>query len=74
MAAWFKDYFGRRLGWEGYSSHSGRRTFATTIAQKIVTAGGSLKDVQELMGHESLQTTQRYIEANANAQRKVVDL
>jgi site-specific recombinase XerC len=36
--------------------------------------GRSLKDVQELAGHSSLGTTQRYIEADADAQRKIVDL
>ena len=74
VACWFADFYTRRLGWKGFSSHSGRRTFATTVAQKITAAGGSLKDVQELMGHASLQTTQRYIESNPNAQKKVVDL
>jgi hypothetical protein len=36
--------------------------------------GRSLKDIQELAGHSSLGTTQRYIEADAGAQRKIVDL
>lgn len=60
------------LGLSGCSSHSGRRTFLTTAAQKISLAGGSLRDVQVLAGHKSLQTTQRYIEVNAEAQKKVI--
>jgi integrase len=56
------------------SSHSGRRTFITRTANKIVEAGGSLRDVQELAGHTSLSTTQRYIQGDTAAKRRVVDL
>lgn len=69
----FADWY-RRLGFVGCSSHSGRRTFITNAARKIGTVGGSLRDVQLLAGHTNLQTTQRYIEFDTNAQRKVVDL
>lgn len=61
-------------GFQGCSSHSGRRTFITNAARTISTVGGSLRDVQMLAGHRALGTTQRYIEADADAQRKVVDL
>ena len=64
----------RELGFVGCSSHSGRRTFITNAARKISTVGGSLRDVQVLAGHTALQTTQRYIEADAQAQKKVVDI
>jgi integrase/recombinase XerD len=64
----------RHLGFVGCSSHSGRRTFITNAARKISTVGGSLKDVQELAGHSNLRTTQRYIEANPEAQIRVVGL
>ena len=43
-------------------------------ARKIGAVGGSLRDVQMLAGHSALSTTQRYIESDAEAQRKVVDL
>jgi integrase/recombinase XerD len=64
----------RHLGFVGCSSHSGRRTFIANAARKISTVGGSLKDVQELAGHANLRTTQRYIEANPEAQVRVVGL
>jgi integrase/recombinase XerD len=64
----------RRLGFNGCSSHSGRRTFITNTARKISTVGGSLRDVQVLAGHTNLRTTQRYIEANAEAQVRVIGL
>jgi integrase/recombinase XerD len=64
----------RHLGFYGCSSHSGRRTFITNAARKISTVGGSLRDVQELAGHSSIRTTQRYIDANPEAQLRVVEL
>jgi integrase/recombinase XerD len=73
IAVWFFERF-KEIGIEGASSHSGRRTFVTTAARKIVEAGGSLRDVQQLAGHASLSTTQRYIEGDAAAKRKVIDL
>lgn len=66
---WYK-----RVRLQGCSSHSGRRTFITTIARKISIAGGSMRDVQMLARHSSLQMTQRYIEADVEAQRKVVQM
>jgi integrase/recombinase XerC len=73
VAIWFRDMY-IKLGYEGCSSHSGRRTFVTNGAKHVVEAGGSLRDVQQLVGHKSLQTTQRYIEGNSDAKRKLVDL
>jgi integrase len=62
------------LGFNGCSSHSGRRTFITNAARKISTVDGSLRDIQILDGHANLRTTQKYIEPNAAAQTKVVQL
>lgn len=44
------------------------------IAKRVSTVGGSLRDVQLLAGHASLQTTQRYIEGDSEAKRKLVGL
>lgn len=67
-------YWYQQLGFEGCSSHSGRRTFITNAARKISGVGGSIKDVQMLARHSSLTMTQRYIEADVEAMKKVVEL
>jgi integrase/recombinase XerD len=62
----------RTTGLQGCSSYSGRRTFITKAARTTSTVGGSLREVQMLAGHSALSTTQRYIEADAEAQKQVV--
>jgi integrase/recombinase XerD len=59
---------------EGCSSHSGRRTFITRAARKVSEGGDSLRDVQQLAGHTSLDMTQRYIEGDTEAKRKLIAL
>jgi len=73
VVVWFHRLYAD-LGMVGCSSHSGRRSFITRAARKISEVGGSLRDVQALAGHASLGTTARYIEADAEAQRKIVAL
>jgi integrase/recombinase XerC len=70
---WFRGTYAQ-VGLEGCSSHSGRRTFITRSARLLQRAGGSLRDVQELAGHRALTTTERYIEGDRDAQRKIVAL
>jgi len=73
IVVWFARAY-RAVGLEGCSSHSGRRTFITRAARLVHKAGGSLRDVQLLAGHRSIQTTQRYIDGDTDAQRKLVSL
>ena len=70
---WFAKAY-RVIGLQGCSSHSGRRTFITRAARLVHNAGASLRDVQLLAGHRSIQTTQRYIDGDTDAQRKLVSL
>jgi integrase len=71
IVVWFNRAF-KNIGLKGCSSHSGRRTFVTRAARMVHKAGGSLRDVQVLAGHRSIETTQRYIEGDSDAQRKLV--
>lgn len=64
----------KTIGFNGCSSHSGRRTFITNAAKHISLVGGTLNDVRLLAGHSSLATTQRYIAYDTEAQRKIVEM
>lgn len=68
---WFVKLYGE-VGAEGCSSHSGRRTFITQAARGAHRAGASLRDVQLLAGHRSIEVTQGYIDGDSDAQRRLV--
>ena len=68
---WFVVLFAE-IGAEGCSSHSGRRTFITHAARNAHRAGASLRDVQLLAGHRSIEITQGYIDGDTDAQRRLV--
>jgi integrase len=70
---WFGQLY-RELGLNGCSSHSGRRTFITNAARLVFKAGGSLRDVQQLAGHRSIEQTQAYIDGSARAKRRLISL
>jgi integrase/recombinase XerD len=52
------------------SSHSGRKTFLTSLASQ----GVSVFVLSSLAGHKSIATTQRYITVNDDMKRKAVEL
>ncbi len=65
LTIWFyKLYKNVRLS--GCSSHSGRRTFATRLARDCGRHNASLREVQRLLGHERLETTEAYLEVSDN--------
>ncbi len=70
---WFRGLY-REIGLNGCSSHSGRRTFITNAARLVFKAGGSLRDVQQLAGHRSIEQTQAYIDGSAGAKRRLIEL
>lgn len=57
-------------GIDGGSSHSGRRTFITTLANK----GVGVRVLMALAGHRNIGTTQRYIDLNDELVKVAVNL
>jgi len=60
----------RRAGLQGFHFHDLRHTFASMVLLR----GGSLKDVQELLGHKSMTMTLRYAHLTQESKRKAVNL
>jgi integrase/recombinase XerD len=73
IVTWFTNLFAS-LEFEGCSSHSGRRTFITAAARNAQRTGCSLRDVQLLAGHKSIEITQGYIDGDTRGQRRLVAL
>jgi len=65
LTSWFHRLY-ELVGLTGCSSHSGRRTFITRLAQRANEYNNSLRDVQVLAGHARLDTTECYIEPSSN--------
>lgn len=68
MQMLFKRLY-RAAGLEDASSHSGRRTFATSLIER----GVDIKAVSSLMGHSSVSMTARYVDENPIRLRRVCE-
>ena len=60
----------RKAGYEGASSHSGRRSFATNC----IRAGVDIVSLKTLMNHSSIQQTSEYVATNEEMLKKAVCL
>jgi integrase/recombinase XerD len=68
--AQFFHYLYRSAGIKGASSHSGRKTFLTSLSSQ----GISVFVLASLAGHRSIQTTMRYVTVNDDMKRRAVEL
>ena len=68
--AQFFHYLFNRAGIAGASSHSGRRSFITNLANK----GVGVRVIMGLSGHRALSSVQCYIDCNDDMKRKAVEL
>jgi integrase len=64
----------KSLGFQGCSSHSGRRTFGTKLARSCNLNGGSITDVQELMRHSDIRTTRIYIDPSDTQKNMIMGI
>lgn len=60
----------KRAGIVDFKFHDLRHSFAS----QILLRGGSLKDIQELLGHKSMEMTLRYSHLTTDHKRKAVNL
>lgn len=69
LCVWFFQLY-KNAGISGGSSHSGRKFFITTLANK----GIGVRILASLAGHKNISVTQRYIDVNDEQKRNAVEL
>lgn len=69
LCQWFFWVY-RAAGISGASSHSGRRSFLTSLANK----GIGVRILASLAGHRSIAVTMKYLDANDDMKRNAVEL
>ena len=69
LCVWFYQLY-KNVGISGGSSHSGRKFFITTLANK----GIGVRILASLAGHRSIAVAQRYIDVNDEQKRQAVEL
>jgi len=62
----------RRAGIAMDGGRDARRTFIVKVGRKMKETGGTARDVQVLAGHRSLESTQRFLEADWAAQTRAI--
>jgi integrase len=73
LTVWFWRLY-CSAGFTGCSSHTGRRSFGTTLARSANNFHNSLRDVQLLLGHARLDTTEAYIEPSEDVSNMVFSM
>jgi len=69
LCQWFFWIY-KKSGISGASSHSGRRSFLTSLANK----GIGIRILASLAGHKSIAVTMKYLDANDDQKRNAVEL
>ena len=62
--------FAKKAGIDGFHAHTMRHKFATDLLER----GANIKQVQELLGHENLATTEVYLSVTDQGKRDAINL
>jgi len=62
--------FAKKAGLNGFHTHTMRHKFATDLLER----GANIKQIQELLGHENLATTEVYLSVTDQGKRDAINL